>query len=166
MFGAELDYLEGDQAGALKAARAALAISRETGMGFMGPAILGVLSLVTEDDAERHAASAEAEALLATGSISHNHIFFRCRAIDAYLRVGECDEAERHANALTAYCPEDGLPLIAFFADRGRALARVGRGESSDELAAETGRLIAEGERMQQTVAVADLRRAREVPAS
>ena len=163
MFGAELDYLEGDQAGALKAARAALAISRETGMGFMGPAILGVLALVTDDDAERQAASAEAEALLAAGSISHNHIFFRCRAIDAYLRVGECDEAERHANALTAYCPEDGLPLIAFFADRGRALARVGRGERSGELAAEIGRLIAEGERMQQTVALTDLRRARDV---
>ncbi len=159
MFCAELDFLEGDRAGALKAARSALAISREVGMAFMGPGILGVIALVTEDDAERHAASAEAEALLAAGSISHNHIFFRCRAIDACLHAGEHDGVERHADALTAYCPEEGLPLIAFFADRGRALAQVGRGGSSAELATEIDRLIIEGERMLQVLAVADLRR-------
>ena len=61
---------------------------------------------------------------------------------------------------LAAFCPEEGLPLIIFLADRGRALARVGRGESSAELAAEVERLIVEGERMLQTVALADLRRA------
>jgi len=157
---AQLDFLEGRGTEALEKVRASVAISREVGMAFMGPATLGMLVLVTDDEAERRAAGAEAETLLAAGSISHNHLYFRRDAIDACLRAGEYDEAERHADLLAAFCPEEGLPLIEFLADRGRALARAGRGESSAELAAEVERLIVEGERMLQTVALADLRRA------
>ncbi len=98
--------------------------------------------------------------------ISHNHLYFRLYAIDACLRAGEHDEAVRHSDLLAGFCPEEGLPLIVFLADRGRALARVGRGERSGELAAEIGRLISEGERMHQALAVADLRQAREALAS
>ncbi len=156
-----LDFLEGRGTEALEKVRASVAIIREVGMAFLGPAILGMLVLVTDDEAERRAAGAEAETLLAAGSISHNHLYFRRDAIDASLRAGEYDEAERHSNLLAGFCPEEGLPLIVFLADRGRALARVGRGERSDELAAEVERLIVEGERMLQTIAVADLRRAR-----
>ncbi len=130
-------------------------------MAFLGPTILGALVLVTDDEAERRAAGAEAETLLAAGSISHNHQYFRRDAIDACLRAGEYDEAERHSDLRAAFCPEEGLSLIVFLADRGRALARVGWGERSGELAAEIGRLISEGERMLQALAVADLRRAR-----
>jgi tetratricopeptide (TPR) repeat protein len=155
-----LDFLEGRGTEALEKVRASVAIIREVGMAFLGPTILGMLVLVTDDEAERRAAGAEAEALLAAGSISHNHLYFRRDAIDACLRAGEYDEAERHADLLAGFCPEDGLLLIEFLADRGRALARVGRGESSAELAAEVERLIVEGERMLQTVALADLRRA------
>ena len=99
--------------------------------------------------------------MLAAGSISHNHVYFRLFAIDACLQTGEHDEAERHADALAAFCPEEGLSLIVFLAERGRALARAGRGERSGELATEIDRLIAEGERMLQTLQVVDLLRAR-----
>jgi tetratricopeptide (TPR) repeat protein len=161
LFKAELDFLVGDRKEALEAARTAVAISRESGMSYMGPTILGGLVLITDDKAERSNASAEAEALLAAGSISHNHVLFRIYAIDACLREGIYDEALRHADAITAHCPEPGLRLITFFADRGRALARFGLGERGSGLLAETERLIAEGEQMLQALAITELRHAR-----
>jgi class 3 adenylate cyclase/tetratricopeptide (TPR) repeat protein len=158
-----LDFLEGRQVEALERVHTAIAIIRETGMAFFGPTILGVLVLITSDEAESRAAIAEAEELLAVGSVSHNHVYFRFFVIDACLRTGAYDEAERHANLLAAFCPEEGLLLIEFLAQRGLALARVGRGERSDELGMEIDRLITDGERMQQALALAALRDAREV---
>jgi hypothetical protein len=122
--------------------------------------------MITDDPQERRAALDEGEALLAAGAISHNHVFFRLHAIELSLRLGEFDEAERHAGALAGFCPEDGLDLVVFHADRGRALARAGRGENSPGLAAEIDRLIGEGERMQQNLALADLRRAKDAMAA
>jgi hypothetical protein len=126
----DLDFREGRRAEALENVRTALAIVRETGMAFMGPTILGGLMMTTDDEAERRTASAEAEGLLAAGSISHNHVYFRLFAIDACLQTGEHDEAERHADALAAFCPEEGLSLIVFLAERGRALAG-GKGQAN-----------------------------------
>lgn len=161
MFAAELDFLAGDRATALATVRRAVAISREVGMAYMGPAILGGLALVTDDDSERRRATAEAEALLEGQSISHNHILFRVYAMQAYLDAGDYEEVERHARALADYCPEEGLALVEFYADRGRALARAGRGERGAALAAELDRLIAESERLRELIGLDDLRRAR-----
>ncbi|HSR72039.1 MAG TPA: hypothetical protein VLL72_06625, partial [Kiloniellales bacterium] len=105
--------------------------------------------------------TAEAEALLEGRSISHNHILFRVYAMQAYLDAGDYEEVERHARALADYCPEEGLALVEFYADRGRALARAGQGERSAALAAELDRLIAESERLRELIALDDLRRAR-----
>jgi class 3 adenylate cyclase/tetratricopeptide (TPR) repeat protein len=160
---ANIDHLEGQHREALQKARASLAIAREGNMRFMGPAALGLLMLVTDDATERKRAGSEAETLLAAGAVSHNHPYFRSNAIEVSLREREFDEAERHARALADFCPEHGLLLLEFIADRGLALARTGRGERSPELAAEIDRLIAEGERMEQEIALAELRAAREV---
>jgi len=146
------DYIEGKHREALAKARASLAIAREGDMRFLGPASLGLMMLVTDDATEREHARAEAEALLAAGVVSHNHMYFRSLAIEASLDNCDYDEAERHATALADFCAEEGLGLIKFIAGRGIALARAGRGETSAELTAEIDRLIAEGERMQQAV--------------
>jgi hypothetical protein len=163
---AEIEILEGRHSEAQKTIRMSLEIIRETGVAFMGPAIMGVLMLVTDDEPERQAISAEAEELLSAGSLSHNHIAFRSNAIEACLRSGAYDEAERHACALADYCPEEPSPHARFVAGRGMVLARLGRGEMSGELAAEIDRLIAEGERMQHNLALADLRRAKDAMAA
>jgi class 3 adenylate cyclase/tetratricopeptide (TPR) repeat protein len=160
---AELDFIQGDQETALKTARDALASCRKTPMAFIGPTILGGVALVTDDKSERHQACAEAEALLAAGAVSHNYVYFRLFAIDASLRAGEFDEAERHADALAAFHPEEELHLIEFAADRGRALARVGRGDKSTELVTEIDRLIGAGEQMLLTLKVTVLHQARPV---
>lgn len=161
LFEAELDFHAGAREKALAGVRHAVDVTREVGMAFMGPAILGGLALITDDPAERGAAIAEAEALLADGSISHNHILFRTYAIEACLAARAFDEAGRHADALARYCPEPGLDLVIFHAGRGRALARAGRGERSGALVGEIDRLIAEGERMQDLAALAALHDAR-----
>jgi len=162
-FCAELDFLEGHRVEALAKAHDAVKIDREVGNSYMGPTILGVLVLVTDDAEERRAASADAEALLDAGSISHNHLFFRIFAIDAFLNAAAFDEAEYHAGKLAGFCPEEPSPHVMFYAHRGSALARLGRGERSAELATEVSRIIAEGERMEQSRAVAGLQWARDV---
>jgi len=158
LFAVDIDHAQGRREGLAETAREAVAISRETEMAYMGPMILGILALVTNDPAERRAATAEAETLLAAGSISHNHLFFRCSAIEASLQAGEPGEAERHVAELVKFCPEGEVPLGAFYAARGAALARAMRGERSAELATVVDRLIADGESLQQESALAALR--------
>jgi tetratricopeptide (TPR) repeat protein len=163
LYFAELEYIQGEQEAALATTRTALAGCRKTGMALWGPTILGVLALVTNDKTERHEACSEAEALLAEGSVSHNYTDFRLFAIDACLQAGEYDEAERHADVVAAFNPEEKLGLVEFAADRGRVLARVGRGDKSTELITEIDRLIVVGEQMLQTLKVAGLLQARSI---
>ena len=107
----------------------ALAIGRETGMAFLGPALLAWLALFTDDDAERRAAVAEAEALLAAGSVSHNYFFFYRAAIEIALATEDWCAAERYAAALEDYTRAEPLAWSDFVIARGRALAAWGRGE-------------------------------------
>ncbi|MFO1059482.1 MAG: hypothetical protein U1E53_21250 [Dongiaceae bacterium] len=83
-------------------------------MTYQGPIALGVLAGVAADDAERRAALAEAETLLAAGSLSHNHLLFGMAAVDQALAAGEWDEAERYASSLADYTAAEPLPLIDF----------------------------------------------------
>jgi hypothetical protein len=101
--------------------RSTLTISRETGMAFIGPMILGILVLTVDDPRVRSDALAEGEALLAAGSPSHNHLQFRRDAIDACLNAEDWSGAELHSNALETSTQEEPLPWSDFFVARGRA---------------------------------------------
>ena len=125
---AESRLLAGDRAQALEIGTAAMAISRETAIGFIGPAVLGLIAWATDSMAERGAALAEAEALLARGAVSHNHLIYRRYAIEAALASADWDGAGRHADALSAYTAVEPLPWADLIAARGRALAASGRG--------------------------------------
>ncbi|MFO1047414.1 MAG: adenylate/guanylate cyclase domain-containing protein [Geminicoccaceae bacterium] len=124
---AECRMLGGERGQALEIGRAAMAISRETAIGFIGPAILGLIAWATTSPPEREAALAEAEELLARGSISHNHLLFRRYAIEASLDGADWGGAERHADALRTYTSAEPLPWAELIAARGRALAAHGR---------------------------------------
>ncbi len=124
----EVRLVEGRREEAVALVREGLAISRATGMAYLGPAILGGLARITTDDEERRAALAEGERLLAAGSISHNHFWFYQAAIDSALERGEWQEAERCADALAAYTSGEPLPYLDGFVARGKALAAFGRG--------------------------------------
>ena len=147
-FQAELHRVAGRRSEALADVEQALSISRETGMAFLGPMILGALALATDDEAARDAALAEADELLAAGSVSHNHFLFRRDAIEACLRVGAWDRAERHAAALEDYARREPSAWTGFVVARGRALAEHGRGDGGPTLMPELLGLKEEGERL------------------
>jgi tetratricopeptide (TPR) repeat protein len=137
-------HAQGRQAEGLDLIRQALAISRETGMAFMGAWLLGDLALATHDPDERRAALAEGEALLAAGSLSHNHLWFYPAAIETSLQCREWREAERYAGALEAYTRPEPLPWADFHAARGRALAACGAGRRDRSVMEQLERLRAE----------------------
>ncbi|MGD9509951.1 MAG: adenylate/guanylate cyclase domain-containing protein [Geminicoccaceae bacterium] len=140
---AESRLLAGDRAQALQIATAAMTISRETAIGFIGPSVLGLIAWATNSVAERESALAEAEALLARGAVSHNHLLFRRYAIEAALESADWEGAGRHADALRAYTAAEPLPWAELIAARGRVLAVCGqhRAKGDCSIAAELARV-------------------------
>jgi class 3 adenylate cyclase/tetratricopeptide (TPR) repeat protein len=113
-------------------AREGLEASNETGPGFVGPMLYGLIALLEEGEPQR-AALAAGEALLVKGSVGHNHFWFRRYAIERALVAKEWDEAARQADALLFRMADEPLPYSNHLAQRGHALARIGRGDRSVE---------------------------------
>jgi DNA-binding SARP family transcriptional activator/class 3 adenylate cyclase/tetratricopeptide (TPR) repeat protein len=129
-------------------------LTQATGAAYMGPWILSLWALVTDDPARRARLLAEGEALLGAGSVGHNYLHFYQNAMEAALIDRDWPAVERHAAALTAYTAAEPLPWSAFFIARARALARHGRGERPPELAAIFQALLAQAESAGLRVAV------------
>lgn len=127
-FEARLERLAGRLVDACALLHRALDVARETGLGYMGPSLLAELALCCDDPAARRARLDEGEALLACGSVGHNHLQFYRDAIDTALDLQDWPLAERYAQALEDYAAAEPLPWCTLFAARGRALARWGRG--------------------------------------
>lgn len=107
--------------------RDALAMARETGIGFGGPLILGLLVRVSEDVPERAAFAREAERILDAGCFSHCHFLYRRLAIDDALARGEHDEALRQGAALERYTAAQALPYSDMLVRRACAWVAVER---------------------------------------
>ena len=90
---------QGRRGEALALARAAREIAEETGPGFVGPLIHGLLALVEDTREGRGAALAAGEALLEKGAVGHNHFWFRRYAIERALLDEDWGEAERQRQA-------------------------------------------------------------------
>jgi hypothetical protein len=129
---AEVALANGRRTEALAMARTAREISDETGPGFIGPAIHGLIALSAEAREERSAALAAGEAVLAKGAVGHNHFWFRRYAIERALLDEDWDEVERHAEALLRRTAAEPLAYAACVATRAQVLARRGRGDSTD----------------------------------
>ena len=157
LFRAQLELARGHRPEALASLREGLAISRETGMDYVGPALLGALAAATDDADERSRALAEGEELLRHGSLSHNHLWFYRDAIEAALRADDWEEAERFAAALEAYTQEEALPWADFLVARARALAGLGRDGRDDGAMRTLRRLRDEAERARMRTAVATI---------
>ena len=138
----------------------ALAISRETGLSFVGPWILGHLAVTTEDPVERRAALAEGEEILRKGAVGHNHFWFFRYAIDASLSSRDWDGAERYSAALEDYARPEPLPWADFFVRYGRALAAHGRGSRGQQMTCRLDDLVGEAERLGIGPALGPLRQA------
>jgi len=73
---------------------------------------------------------ADGERSLAQGAPAHCHFWYRREAIDALMRVGDCEGAAWQATALESFAQAEDVPWVDFQVRRGRALAKAGRGHA------------------------------------
>ncbi|MGY3341434.1 class 3 adenylate cyclase/tetratricopeptide (TPR) repeat protein [Bradyrhizobium sp. USDA 4472] len=130
---AEVMLATGRRQDALALARQGRDISEQTGHGFVGPIFFGLLALLEDRQEDQEAALDAAEALLERGAVGHNHFWFRRYAIERAILLGDWDEADRQADALLRRTADEPLPYASWVAQRGKALARCGRGKDGDE---------------------------------
>ncbi len=145
---------EGRSREAVELLQRGVAISRETGIRFVGPWLLGQLAATTTDPDECQRALDEGESLLRAGAVSHNHLWFYHFAIEAALRTRAWDSVERYAKLLEDFTRAEPLPFSDFFIARGRALAAFGRGRRDAALMAELERLRSEADRVGLRIAL------------
>ncbi|HQU69811.1 MAG TPA: tetratricopeptide repeat protein [Albidovulum sp.] len=108
----------------------ALTLSRETGLRYIGPLVLGYLARVCSDDpARRRALIEEGAALIADDRLAHNVLFFGMNAIECSLEDGDLAAARHHAATLEAGFRDDPLPFVDFLVARAEALIRHREGE-------------------------------------
>ncbi len=125
---ANMENARGHRSEAQTLLEQAVAISYETEVTFLGPWILGGLALAAVDLSVRLDAMDKGEALLQSGCVGHNHLWFYRNAIEAALEIEDWDRAERYAGALQAYTRDDPLPWADYYVTWGRQLAAHGRG--------------------------------------
>ena len=130
---AEVALSKGLRAEALTLAREGREISEETGPGFVGPILYGLLALMEDKRTDQEAALAAGEALLEQGCVGHNYFWFRRYAIERALLLEDWNEVDRHADALLLRMANEPLAYACHVAQRGQYLARRGRGDATDE---------------------------------
>jgi hypothetical protein len=111
-------------------------------MTFIGSAILATAAASSENETIGLEMLEEAETILDSGCVAHNHIFFARTAIGHALRTCAWDLVERYATRLERYTRKEPLPWSDFIIAEGRVLAAWGRGQRSDELKGELRRLL------------------------
>jgi hypothetical protein len=134
---------QGDKAKARVYASQGVEIVRKVGVTFIGPALLAINAALSDDQAVAQEVLKEAEAILDSGCVSHNHFYFTRTAIGYALRNHAWDEVERYAMRLESYTRKEPLPWSDFIIAQGRVLAAWGCGQKrSDALVGELQRLL------------------------
>ena len=151
---------EGKRQEACEALEEGYRISRETGTGYVGAAILGTLARATGDPDRQRKILSDGETLLTQGAVGHNFLEFYEDAIEACLESGDSDEAVRYAALLEDYVSAEPLPLTDFLVARGRALAAFGKGERNNALSEELLRLTQEARDHELALAIPALENA------
>jgi class 3 adenylate cyclase len=126
----------GDRTGAIELLDESWKLSRETGVTFVGPVVLGAIAMATTDPGRRQEALHQGEAILNDGCASHNYFRFYRDAIEVSLRQQAWDKTDTYANALERYCGANRSPWPDFFIAQGRALAEAGRRGSGETIVA------------------------------
>ena len=108
--------------------------SRKYGLGFHGPAILGGLMLVSDDEEERHALASEAEQIIVDqGSVAHNYFWFYQFALQTALNNREWKNLERFRQGLMRQDGPSLTPWSEYFIQRSRVLEDCYRNRITDE---------------------------------
>ena len=152
-----LELRDGQRERARQLVDEGLALCRVHGMGHIGPWLHGVRALAEADPDARSRWLDEGERQLALGCVSHNHVQLREIAIDALLEIGDLEGVERNCVRIERYTAQEALALSDWIVGRGRALARVARGERGDALGATLQALRDEGTRAEMFALVPPL---------
>jgi DNA-binding SARP family transcriptional activator/tetratricopeptide (TPR) repeat protein len=132
----------GRRAEALDLLTRAMEIAVQTGIGYLGPSILALLAMAHEAPDERRRLLDEGAAMLAGGSVGHNHLYYHREAIEVALDMADWAAAERYADRLEDYTSPEPLPWSGLCIARGRLLARFGRGERGEDLYQDLTRVL------------------------
>lgn len=119
---AAVSLARGERDDALRHLGTALDLARQTGLGSLGPAILGRMARAARSVSERSEALRGGEALLEQPCLAHAHIGFYRDAIEATVAAGEWEQALRYADALEVFVRAEPLPWALLVAARARAL--------------------------------------------
>jgi len=114
----------GDQDEAMKTLNNAIGISRKVGMTFVGPRLLGTLSICSKDNHIRRAALKEGNEILESGCHAHNQLWFLRDAIDSSLISDNRKSALKYSNWLESITEQEPLPWANYFIKRARAIVR------------------------------------------
>ncbi len=157
---AQANGAEGNIAEARNHAGQAVDLMRTIGTTFFGPVALAIWASFDDDNESRWKVLKEAEGILDSGCVAHNHFWFGDVAIEQALGACEWDGAVHFADRLDAYTQDQPLEWPSFISARGRALAAWGLGDRSPTLADELAHLKATAERVGLKSAVPALDRA------
>ena len=115
------------------AERAVAAIRDGATMSFVGPLALAIAARIAVDPslADRHLA--DAEAAVAKGSLSHNHLWLRRNGIEIGWARRDPAMIAHHAAALRAAFRDECPPLIDFLCERAAVLADHIGGATGDD---------------------------------
>ncbi|MEJ8825715.1 adenylate/guanylate cyclase domain-containing protein [Variovorax humicola] len=133
-FFAEHHLRRGDRAQARNDLEQALALARQTGLGFIGAALEGRLARVADSAEARMAHLAEGESLLKDTGIAHNHLWFYRDVMEACLAARDWSRALHHADALERTFRGETLPWVVLMVERARAIAAAAQ-KDNDEAA-------------------------------
>jgi tetratricopeptide (TPR) repeat protein len=135
-FCAEHKLRQGDRARARNDMEQALALARQTGLGFIGAALQGRLARLADSAEERAAHLAEGEALLKDTGLAHNYLWFCRDAMEASLAARDWSCALHHAASLERRFHVETLPWVGLMVERARAIAAAA--QTSKDAAAMT----------------------------
>jgi hypothetical protein len=96
--------------------------------------VLSGIALISDDADRREKSLNEAEQLLDSGSVSHNHFAFYPDATESCFDHAEWDRMEHYADRQEAYAREEPLPWSDFVISRARALCAWGRGDRTPQV--------------------------------
>jgi len=145
---------------ARKFADEALAAIRETGLTFIGPTIMAVCAALIDEDDDRIHLLREAESILDTGCVAHNHLWFAEIAIDDAASRQEWQLVSRHADRLERYTESQPLEWSNFIIRCARALVSANQGDKGEATVAELHALKEQAKMSGLTTALPALERA------
>lgn len=102
----------------------ALSACQRAGMSYCGPMVLAEMARLEPDRDIQLKLLQEGEHLLALGSMSRNHFWFRRLAIDVAIAGRDPEEASRHAEALADFTRAEPLPWTDQYILLGQKFAR------------------------------------------